>query len=302
MLTDAQIIRLLDTTGHLRRPFGTPDQGPWPITELDHLTLEVAEVREAVKSYQAMYATQLEPLIATHHPQRQSAAVIVDGEIGPAMLDLLNQPRCRCPDYMMGPEQLVGSGNWKGCHGIGDFHAAIVRVANALPPFLTPHFGAIWQRVVQSYEEIGLRFVRDDTSARPNIDISFVEPDGGWIGLAIVGQNETCATKIWARFDKDYRPANIVSEWTTLIRHELGHNCGLGHSQGGCMNSYIVAGLLPTWRGDPSYPLLAKRYGGQPVPGSHPENRPLVICRKNADGTYEEVMTVEGPISGPFPS
>ena len=299
-LTDAQIIRLLNTTGHLRRPFGTPDQGPWPLADLDFLTLQVAEAKEAIKSYQSMYAAQLEPLIAKHHPQRQSAAIIVDGDVGPAMRELLSQPRCQCPDYMMGPQALQGTGNWKGCQNIGNFHAAIVRFTNQPPAFLAPHFETVWSRVVQAYEELGLRFIRDDNSARSNIDISFVKPDGGWIGLAIVGQNETCATRIWARFDNAYQPPNIVSEWTTLIKHELGHNCGLSHSSGGVMNSYIVAGLPISWKNDPSYPLLAKRYGGQPIPNT-PAARELMLTWKYPNGSYEDVMPVTGPITGPFP-
>lgn len=302
-LTDAQIIRLLDVTGHLRRPFGAPDQGPWPAADLEALTLQASEARAAVASYQAMYSQQLSELIAKHHPDRRSPAPVIDGEVGPATMELLSMPRCECADYAAELEEpLLGAGNWRGCYGIGQFHSAVVKFMNAAPDFLAPQLDAVWVRVVQAYDEIGLRLTRDDQSDHANIEVSFVVPDGGWIGLAIVGQGQTCGTTIWARFDRSYRPANVLSEWTTLIKHELGHNCGLQHSNGGVMNPYIVAGLPVSWKNDVSYPLLKRLYGGEPVPGSRME-RELVAGYLYQDGHFEKLMTIpQSAVTGPFQS
>lgn len=301
-LTDRQIIERLKLYGHLERPRGVPS-GLWPT--IDELTLDAPPVQAAIESFQVMHAAVLEPLVAKHHPERSSTAVVADGKIGPATEELLETARCRVPDYAFS-EPLLGSGSWKGCHGIGEFHAAKVKINTAgLPSFLAPVFDEVWRRTVESYEEVGLRFMRDDTTLRPQIEISFVKPDGGWIGLAIVGQNETCSTpSIWARFDKGYQPANVLSEWTTLFKHELGHNCGLSHSSGGVMNPYVLKGLPVSWKGDPSHNLLVKRFGGVPVPGGGPVSRERVIAWRYPDGRYETILVIPADTASPglFPT
>lgn len=302
-LTDIEIIRLLNSTGHLAQPFGKP-QGFWPLPELDTLTLQVNEVREAIRSFQSLYAANLAPLIAKHHPDRSSPDVIVDGEIGPATAELLATPRCHCPDYAAAEvAEAFGNGNWRGCHGIGEFHCAKVKIVGSPPSFLAPVWNEVWARVVAAYDEIGLRFELT-TGSDYNTTVEFVRPNGGWIGLAIVGSGAlSCSSKIWAKFDNAFRPANVLSEWTTLIKHELGHNCGLQHSSGGVMNPYIVAGLPVSWKGDPSYSLLARRFGGQPIPRKDPvppSPPKLMITRKYSDGRYEDLMEVPASNTGGF--
>ena len=49
--------------------------------------------------------------------------------------------------------------------------------------------------------------------------------------------------------------------------HELGHNAGLQHTRGGVMSPSIVHGLPSSWKGDPSRSVLARYYGGEPIPG-----------------------------------
>ncbi|MDB4786207.1 hypothetical protein OAG36_00585 [bacterium] len=253
-----KIIQFLRETGHLQFPFGERS--------------EVQNVKNAIKSYQSMYANELAPLIAKHHSTRSSPETRIDGVVGPAFSKLMKKPRCACPDYtaQSNIEQAQGNGNWKGCHGIGNFHSAIVKFTNKPPSFLRSSIDEIWANVVKTYDDIGLRWRRDDQTRNPNITVSFVQPSGGWIGLAIVGQNQRCNSEIWARFSKNYKPNNLVREWTTLFNHELGHNCGLQHSRGGIMNSYLVQGLKPTWRGDPSFRLLKNKFGGEPI-DSKPE-------------------------------
>ena len=297
--TDAQIIEALGRYGHLNMPFGKP---AGHVPQLDVLKLSDPIVTTAVQSYQEFHSQTAEPLIAKHHPQRLSAAIVPDGDVGPATRDLFALPRCGHPDYD-GTQPMVaeaGQGNWRGCWGVGDFHSAIVRFTNEPPGFLQPHIDEVWSRVVDAYADMGCLFIREDNGRRPNITVEFTVGQG-WIGLAIVGQGETCGTTIWAKFDRNYQPRNIVNEWTSLLMHELGHNSGLGHSRGGIMNPSIINGLPPTWRGDASEQLLIARFGGVPVPRDDaPGERELVQAWRYPDGRLEFLQTIPGG-NGGFP-
>lgn len=231
-----------------------------------------------------------------------------DGEIGPAIRAMVSEinGRCPVPDFAPPPGvsfafddpdlQLIcermqrdaampafGSGNWKGCHNVGEFHCAAIRVdVTGLPSFLNPVFLTVLQNVQRSYAGIGLLFRFINVSGRDlitgavfdgpiNSDMSFVSSSSGWIGLAIVGQGETCGSKIWCKFLSTYKggsdTAAIITQWTTLIKHELGHNCGRGHTSGGVMNPSIVNGLPVEWgHNDPSTSWLKGQFGGVPVP------------------------------------
>lgn len=219
--------------------------------------------------------------------EQTGTPLLPDGKIGPATSYAMALPRCACRDIE--GEPALGSGGWANCHGMTDGHKAIVKVnRDGMPGFLKPHFEAVLRNVQKAYAEIGLLFVfveQDGTdiltggmeSGRVNVDMIFTR-GAGWIGLAIVGtgDNQRCSSKIWAKFHYGYQPANIVREWTTLIKHELGHNCGLRHTSGGVMNPSIVSGLPVSWKGDPSYGTLARWFGGDPidVPGDKPDPPP----------------------------
>jgi hypothetical protein len=237
------------------------------------------------------------------------------GELSPAMESFLVQGRCPVPDHAPPPgvsfhfsdphlqkvvERMqsnvmlpaIGTGNWKGCWGIGNFHSAIVRVDQSkLPGFLQPVFLEVLRRVQSAYAGVGLLFrfatggkdllTGDEIGNSSNTDMSFVSSSDGWIGLAIVGQNETCSSNIWCRFLNTYRggnsPEDITTQWTTLIKHELGHNCGRGHTNGGVMNPSLVNGLPTEWgSSDPSTNWLKGQFGGvpAPIPGGNPDPKP----------------------------
>lgn len=256
-------------------------------------------------------------------PERYSETVlrkhnrlpVWDGELGPAMTEFLDLPRCPIPDappppgvvfsfsdpdvqavvQRMQDRQLSsaqGSGGWFSCHNIGNFHCSIVQWnRSGLPSFLEPVWKATLENVQSAYAGVGLlyRFVDENKvdlltgETLPfniNIDASFVDNAPGWIGLAIVGGNENCSDRIWAKFLGTYKggstDAQITTQWSTLQAHEFGHNAGLSHSNGGVMSPSIQNGL-PTgvWPdSDPSTKILRKLYGGVPVPipgGGTPE-------------------------------
>lgn len=227
-------------------------------------------VQQALAEYQAFDAN-----VDLYCHREHGRALIPDGGIGPATIAAMSAPRCGHPDTDAAvPAQ--GTGNWAGCHGIGDFHRAIVRVnESGMPSHLR---GVFWEQVIpnvrESYRELGMDFVISTGAGNRNIDFSFVPRSDGWIGLAIVGTNQSCGSTIWCRYLATYRPSDVVNEWTTLIKHELGHNCGLRHSNGGVMNPSIVRGLPVSWRGDPSEPILRRWFGGEPVPPETPPDPP----------------------------
>lgn len=273
-MNQRQIIKHLDTTGHLRFPFGQPQRLTKPIGQYK---LTDKAVVLAVESYQDFLKPQLDAITAEVHPARLSAAGQIDGEVGPVTRRLLELPRCMVPDYQANMMEAVGQGNWKRCHGIGEFHAAAVKILNNPPSFLAPLFDQVLQQVVQAYDEVGLRFYffkpgETVTKTPHQIDFSFVSSSSGWIGLATVTNSATCqSSPIFCRYLSTYKGGNseaaIINQWTTLIKHELGHNTGMGHSSGGVMNPSIVNNLPVSWRNDTNWSLLVQRFGGQKVIG-----------------------------------
>lgn len=287
-LTEQQIIQKLDHFGHLRFPFN--QDGAVAIKDINKLGVDSPEVRAAIESYQALHTVPLEQIIARNNPQLVVPSAKITGELDDDTLQLLNTARCDTPDYDPNVARAVGSGNWKRCHGIGEFHCCTFKIITAIPDHIAPFFDDMLENdVVERYRRMGLWFKRDQTipDSQANILVSFVNPpsNDNWIGLAIVGQGLNCTSRIWSKFDKAYKPANVRREWATLLTHEFGHNCGLGHSSGGVMNPYIIAGLPKYWtEADPSYSLLVQRYGGKPIPNVGSDRVfDLVLARRYDD-------------------
>lgn len=219
--------------------------------------------------------------------------LLEDGVLGPATLHAMSLPRCgRADDDAAMPA--IGQGGWRNCHGAENAHRAIVLVhPENMPSFLRPVFLDVLRRVQRAYAKIGLLFIFCESKQGPlhdlltgervvpqGVNIDFIFTRGsGWIGLAIVGHNsiQQCSSKIWAKFEYRYQPSNVVNEWVTLIKHELGHNTGLRHTSGGVMNPGIINGLANDWvDSDPSTRTLKRLFGGEPVeipkaPGDEPE-------------------------------
>lgn len=270
--------------------------------DLKTLTLKDDVVIRALMSLSKMDATRYTKASL----EEMNKSPDFNGEFSPAMAAFVQQGRCPIPDYAPPAgvhctysdpnlqeviyrmqadfaQPAFGSGNWKGCHGIGNFHCAIVKVNQAgLPSFLKPVFLEVLKRVQQAYAEVGLLFrftslegqdliTGDNVGSQSNTNMSFVSSSDGWIGLAILGNNQGCQDTIWCRFLNTYQggstPEAIITQWVTLIKHELGHNCGRNHTNGGVMNPSLVNGLPTLWvPGDPSTSWLKSQFGGVPVP------------------------------------
>ncbi len=265
-MTDQEIIQLLFDTGHLNHPFGERSGLAAPKAAVEG-PLNHPRIERALASYQDFMAECLDPLCIKHHGR----SLRDKGIIGPATRELLELPRCGCPDYgeevrPANVQAAIGSGSWARCHGVGEFHAAKAFIDDRyMPSFLKPVWDEVWDKSAAAYAEIGLLWTRTEDRGEANTIIEFERGRKGWIGLAIVGQNESCSSTIWAHFLASYNPSETVAMWTELVLHELGHNASLQHSRGGIMNPSIMRGLDPTWVGDPSESILRRLYGGKPV-------------------------------------
>lgn len=295
-------IRVAWETGH----FWSPDNPEGRNVTQDDLKLLQPDdpvVIAAMLSMSRMEAGRYTQYVLDQHGRMP----VFDGIIGPAIVQMVLEKNGRCPipDYvppagtsflyqdpdlqvvvermqLQATQPAFGTGNWKGCHQVGGFHCATVGVNTAgLPGFLKPLFFQVLKNVQLAYSGIGLlfRFISEgrdllngeELNLNINTEMSFVNSSDGWIGLAIVGTGETCGGKIWCKFLNTYRGgsdnASIIQQWTTLIKHELGHNCGRSHTTGGVMNPSIVNGLPIEWvQSDPSTQWLKSQFGGVPVP------------------------------------
>lgn len=284
-----KFIRRLYQTGHLEYPFGNRQTLTKSVTSLK---ISDPEVVKAIASYQDFEAVNLDQLslLANGRPAHH------DGDVGPATETILTMDRCGHPDYGPDVQSAVGTGGWKRCHDVGEFHCAKVYIdESGMPSFLKPVFGQVWDNTVKAYAEIGLLLLRVNNKSEADITASFVRSSSGWIGLAIVGPGDCKGRSIWQQYLATYNPSNTVREWSTLWMHETGHNVGLSHSRGGIMNPSIVQGLRASWIGDTSEALMKRMYGGVQVPigpGPGPDPVPppakgqLSVSVIGDDGTY----------------
>lgn len=298
-MTNTELIDLLHRTGHLDYPDGQEQDRPTDSSGRAKLTLADKCVQEAVRSWQSLDANFDNVAMAMH--QRPCTP---DGDVGPATLAMVSIPRCEVPDYQKPSDvaAAVGRGNWPRCHDVGDFHAVSVRIKNSPPSHLAPVFDEVKRRTIQAYAELGL-LIHFDGRSPVQLEMSFVSRSSGWIGLAQVVNGASCSSNNWCQFLASYRGGNsseaVAQQWTTLIKHELGHNCGMGHSRGGVMNPSIVNGLPISWKGDPSHGLLTSRFGGEPVPTGGPDSDDfeIVLAKEYAGGKlvkFADVATGDG--------
>lgn len=259
-MRNEEIIRLLFETGHFNNP-----ANPTGILEdeLPLLDIQDEPVQIAIQSYRQFFAVELDMFSAQLYGKLDVESG--SSNIGPATMALFAMGRCGEPDFAT-----TGSGSWpKGCViQYPSDHAIIVRVSKArMPSFLSSIFESVWDRVAQSYADMGMILTRNDEATKPHIQFSFENLRGSTIGLAIVPNNPRCSSSIWCKYDPGYKPSDLFNQWCRLLAHELGHNMGMSHSRGGIMNPSITQGpfTATAWRGDPSESLMRRYFGGNPV-------------------------------------
>jgi len=287
------IIERLWLTGH----YDNPDH-PTGIKrdDLAKQTLYSPETRIAIASCTEMMAAVAESEAFKIHGRRFR----FDGDFGPATEATILAERCEHPDYHVPEldlydgydtlgayEEAQGqNGNWKGCHGIGDFHACHVRFVNAPPAHLARNgnFKFCLEAVRAANQAIGLQMyfsgpgcpIQDGTG-HAQLTAEFVQSSAGWLGLAQVVTNRPCNSTHWARFLATYlrngTDEQIRRMWPILLLHEWMHNKGSGHTRGGIGNPSLLA-VAPTWAGDPLAGWLRTHYGGQAIP-TRPNPNPV---------------------------
>lgn len=240
-----------------------------PPKDLSKLTFDDRVVKEAVISFTEMMAIEGDRIANRIHGR----PMIHDGEVRDATLELLEVPRCGAPDYALDAEPAQGSGSWRGCHGATTHHKASVYINyDSMPSFLRPLWPQIWANYVAAYAEIGLEFFETKDPQTHNTSMTWTR-GSGWIGLAIVGNRQSCGSKIWQKFEQNYQGGSSdsarINQWSSLTVHEGGHNVGMGHTRGSIMNPSIINGLpmgRVAWLNDPALPQLRTLYGGEPIP------------------------------------
>lgn len=293
-------IRVAYLYGHF---WGPDNPNGWNVKQLDLKNLSITDpvVVQALRSLSLMDPERYAGIVVQHHMRPPD----FDGQFGPAMQEFIQLGRCPIPDNAPPPgvvfsfddpdlqqvvermqaQPAIGSGgNWAGCHNIGQFHCAAMRVNPAgMNPRVVPLWKQIMMNVRQMYSGIGLlwKFIDMDgvdllTGEQFNgtiqTDLTFVPRSDGWIGLAIVTRNEGCSSKIWLKLLSTFLGGNtdleIIIAISALLAHEGGHNCGLSHTNGGVMSPVLQHGLpVGVWpENDPSTPILRQLYGGVPVP------------------------------------
>lgn len=298
--------------GHFRNP-AEEFEASWNVTQddLGRLSLYDEEFKLAVRSFQQLDVNCDVECLRHHH-----RSLNPDGLIGSATRDVMLYPRCGTPDHGDSTQRragrLVGAGNWARCHDVGNFHSASVEITNAHPTHVAENWEQIRENVIRAYADVGLLFHFDGREP-VNIQFSYVGQSDGWIGLAIVSNDSTCRSRaIWCRYLSRYTGGatntDIITQWTSLIKHELGHNCGMGHTRGGVMNPSVIRGLPVLFgRSDPARQLLINRFGGEPVPRDDPpdpdppEERKLVIAWRYPDNRFEVITEVDADVIGKFP-
>lgn len=276
MPSAATIIEILDTSGHLRLPFGTQQEIPERSSPDYPTDLNDPRVVKGVASYQSYHAPAIAPLIAKHHPDRTAPVVQVDGVVGPATAELFDQPRCQCPDYVDDTftARALGNGGWKGCHNTPDFHCAQIVEKNEPPAHIKPHWEEIKRRVTAALARAGFRVIFSKSDTGSNVSLTWVGSSSGWIGLATVGNRaETCQTPLAQRWMQLL--AGYTEGWTNierkihaivlLILHELGHVQSLQHSPSSIMSAYLDESRPENWLGvgDAHETNYRNMYGGK---------------------------------------
>jgi hypothetical protein len=261
------------------------------VSAVDAASLDIRHkvVADALAAYQDFCRYPLDRMVRQRHGRPLQA----DGLVGPATRELFKLPRCEVPDF--GPNsgnERAGSGSWPmPCQKAGikihfDWTSA---------PSATKSKAAQLERdIIAIWGRVGLSLVKVATAAEANIYVWHGGFVGGTIGTAYFNQGR-CSDRVSCKISSSY-----VGENRGLIKHETGHNNGLGHTRGGTMNSYILDEEDPNglWLpSDPSWPTIVRYFDGKPVPLPVPDDYAMPPPPDVPDGP--PVTPVPPPVTPP---
>lgn len=213
-----------------------------------------------------------------------------DGIIGPATKLLVDIPRCPLPDFPPPPgasfhyddpnlqaavesqqraAAFVGS-FWRGCDPQRpDIHSLVIGIdARKAPSVFLQNQEKILSARVAAAAEIGVavRFIINPRflEGLQQYQVYYNMP-GDVIGTNYFPQANSCGQIPNGSMDSSYNP----SDWrlhACLGCHESeGHGFGFNHTNGGTMNPSILLTWPLTWKGDPSWNVAKRYYGGEPL-------------------------------------
>lgn len=263
-----EVIARLWHFGHLRRP---DDPDPVKVEDLTKLTLNSFKVRQALDSF----------LVFTGLPME----VGTSGKLDPLAVGAVLQPRCGCNDFEgvgeLSAEEAAtevgttGRGSWPAnCHpDYPNRHTFTIRFDfRGIPSFLgnpadpNSPFSLAFRLCRMAYANVGLAMIVVNSGVS-NCLVTW-QRGAGWLGLATVGMNLSCGSKVTAKFDNRYSPTQMVWQWARLLAHEFGHNMGFRHLSSGIMRATLSSGEFTetAWRGDPGESRMRSWFSGIPVP------------------------------------
>lgn len=222
----ALIQRLWDL-GHFRRPGDVVAPNVLE-KDLHQLDLDHPAVSEALVSFQDFMAPTLNALSLRHGKPNG----LVDGELGPITLALLNVPRCGCPDYdpdRDGPETSKfnrAEANWpESCRG------DVKTGYDMRLPGLSAADQARWWleacgNLNADIESLLLSWRPEWGEAEVQIFAQAARLRGStlaWSHLA----TSNCRDRLDQRYDNDRTWGELL--FVTTSTHELGHALGMNH-------------------------------------------------------------------------
>jgi hypothetical protein len=161
---------------------------------------------------------------------------------------------------------------WRGCDPQRpDIHSCVIGIdtRRAGADFLANQDKILQARQACAAEiGVAVRFVINPQSMEGLQQYQVYRPiPGGVIGMNFFPSSNSCGKIPNGSMDSDYDPTDYRLHANLGTHESEGHGFGFNHTFGGIMNPSIVLVWPLTWKGDPSWNVAVRSYGGVPIPG-----------------------------------